>query len=534
MITRTARLLAMALFLAWAAQALGAQRFDIPPSGYFYIQSALCGADESRGFWDQPGDDPWASTGAKLSLWDRSGGVDQQFSFEASGGGWYRIVPRNGCVLDIEGGVNADGVRVQVWQPNGTISQLFRFEKRSGARWKIYDYWGRVLCADGRKADNGSALLTWSDQQGAWTEWYLVDILTAQRFIPSSEFKGQVKGYFYGASQGRQAQNVSGSDVEVWLWNKEADTYSLAETLKADYYGNFLLPEKYAKEYVLMLLAKSEGRESAKAVVIPGQALGPFELVSEYHEESNYVLVDTLYRGKRYYYLEDGVFYLRNGKVSKGGDYFFTDIDKRSPVIEALLREIGAGPRTEDDDVVARRVGSVYAFIHAKTRRMSQKDAVVKEATDYLTSLTGPVDHWPTLEAFALVYQKYGFIPVGNCTFHSQLAATFLYAAGVSPNKFFISKHNYDMSWIVEHWVIAVNVNNRWYSLDPQHAEVIKGLDSAASFKKPYWETYLGKNYDYKKPFEAYILPGSTISKVPYVGDPAELQALLAAQHPRL
>ena len=94
----------------------------------------------------------------------------------------------------------------------------------------------------------------------------------------------------------------------------------------------------------------------------------------------------------------------------------------------------------------------------------------------------------PTLNAYAATYKKYGFIPFSNCTTWTQFAALMLNAMGVPTDKFFISLYNYDASWITEHWVIAVNIDNRWYCLDPQH--------------------------------------GSTITKVPYCGDPAELMKM--------
>jgi len=139
------------------------------------------------------------------------------------------------------------------------------------------------------------------------------------------------------------------------------------------------------------------------------------------------------------------------------------------------------------------------------------------------------VKHWPSISDYAATYARYCFIPMVNCTAWSQATATLLHAAGVPADRFFVAKFNYDMSWIVEHWVMAFNVNNRWYTLDPQ----TNRYDNVRSLKKFGPGAYFArrhKGYDFEKPFEAVLLPGSRIKRVPYCGDPALLKKMIVAK----
>lgn len=459
------------------------------------------------------------------------------------GGGFYNIVSQNGGYVDVAGSKNADGTNILVWTRNSanTSNQKFRFRHTGDGKWKIYTAWGRVICLAGRSHNNGSNIHTWTDHNGAWMEWYFESASDGRIFMPEASvpgIQGTLEAYNYDSNGRKVKANPGQSDIEVWVYNPSApaEKYIKKKILKTDSSGNFNLGTEFDNESTIFLLSKNDERSSAYVHLSPkSKRIEIKNFVSEKYDSDNYLLVDTPHRGKQYYYLDNGYFYLKSGIVTKNYNFFFpglTAISKSNPATAKLLSEIKAGPAAKNDNEIAAKMENVFQFLRTKTKNsMGTSDQNVTDASNYMFSKcrispSHGLNRWPTFDEYADTFSKYGFIPTGNCTAWSHLTATLLYAAGIPADKFFVAKFNYDMSWIVEHWVIALNIGNRWYSVDPQHNKALK-FNSLADFNNPVYNRDAGV-WDYKRPFEAVLLPGSTINRVPYLGDPADFHKILA------
>ncbi len=531
------------LFVIISTALIAQDTFDKAPDGFFRIKSVQAGETSLKGEWDQPGRKNNFNQGDNLGLWSRESANDQFYKFVSTGDGWYNIVSANKGHVDVSGGVNGDGVNIQIWQSNGTVSQKFRLKHLGEGRFKIFTHWGRVLCTP-RNFENGSNVHTWTDHNGPWMEWYFISPQNVKYLPPPTEITGVVKGYSIDAVSGnKQHQNVDAFSVDVWVFNPKdpKNSYVKSDTVYTDRTGKFVLPEKYTLESSIMLLANSPERETAMVKLTPSSGDRTVNIISEFYDADNYVLLDTKYRGKKYYYEDNGIFYYKNGIITRRDDFFFPEIDKRTPSVNALIKELGGNGKAATDAEIVSRVSSVWNFLNKKAKSsMGTKDLKVTEAMEFLfrNSYNNPnqgsglksVKHWPSIEDYADTYAKYGFIPLGNCTSWSQGTATLLYAAGIPADKFFVSKFNYDMSWIVEHWVIAININNRWYSIDPQANSLNPGNTPASFATHPYF-TNENSSYNFTNPFEAVLLPGSTINRVPYCGDPEKVRALITERN---
>jgi len=514
--------------------------FDEPPVGSYYFIKSVQAGRRNLGYWDQPGYPRRYKRGHNIQAWAKDGKVDQAFRFLKAGRDWYYIQSKNGGFIDVSGGRNGNGVNIQVYSRNRLKPQKFRFKHLGKGRWKIYTWWGRVICLDGRRHRNGSNIHTWADHNGPWMEWYFIDSRSRKKYAPATGIKGKLTGHDYKKNGRRYIVSPGSSKIEVWYMDRSdrKNPYKKKTVIRTVKNGEFNAGDRFNDFDDIFLLSKNEGRSSAFITLYPKRKKTKIEnFISEKSEQENYVLVDTMYRGKQYYYARDSYYYRKNGKVTRRQNFYFPNLDrvnKNNYAVRRLLKDIGGSRPARSDDDIARRIESVFAFVRTKTKSaMGSRDPKVRAANDYFykncrTRKGAPLRRWPSFQEMADTYQRFGFIPKGNCTSNSQIAASLLYMAGVPADKFFVAKFHYDMSWYVEHWVLAVNIGKRWYSLDPQHANVIR-LKSAKDFTTARWERYIAKRYDYKKPFEAYLLPGSSIQAVPYVGDPSEIKSIAEA-----
>lgn len=524
------------------AHAPARTNYEKPPKGYFYIKSVQA-RHENAGYWDQPGKNAFFKKGANIMAWSKDNGRDQKFRFVSAGGGFYHIVSQNRGYVDVAGSKNANGTNILIWtrKTSNNSNQKFRFRYTGDGKWKIYTAWGRAICLAGRNHNNGSNIHTWADHNGPWMEWYFESASNGRIYMPEpavSGIPGKLEAYDYDSSGRKVKVNPGQSDIEVWVFNPSApkDKYIKKKTVKTDPSGNFNLGTEFDNESAIFILSKNDERSSAYTRVNPKSgSAGINSFVSEKYDSDNYVLVDTFHRGKQYYHLDNGYFYLKSGIVTRSDNFFFpqlTSISRTNPSSAKLLSEIKAGAPAKNDNEIAAKMENVFQFLRTKTKNsMGTNDKTITDASNALfadcrISPSHPLKRWPTFDEYAATYSRFGFIPTGNCTAWSQLTATLLYAAGIPSDKFFVAKFNYDMSWHVEHWVIALNIGNRWYSIDPQHNKVVK-FTSLSDFNNPYFSRDR-EGWDYKRPFEAYLLPGSTISRVPFLGDPADLHKILA------
>lgn len=536
-----------ALFLTTTGRVLAQGEFDTPPlAGFFYIQSVQAGS-ANAGYWDQPGVNARFKQGVKLTVYAKDNGQDQRFRFIPAGDGSFFIVSQNGGYLDIAGGRTANGTAALLWKGHRQANQRFRFQHRGDGRWKIFSISGRILCLANRSHENGSPVHLWENHEGSFTEWFFEDAASRKRYQPPqgqqavqnppvlvSGIAGKLEAVDYDSELNGKPSHPGITDIEVWVFEPASNpSYVKKKTVKTDAEGNFDLGQEFDAQSSIFLLSRSENRSSAMMKLYPSSKKKKIEkFISEKIDSKSCVLVETYHRGKQYYCESGGIYYLRSGMVTQSPDFYFagmTSVNLSSPGMQKLLKAIKAGPAAKTDEEARARLEGVFDFLRTSTKDSmgSSAAAEIKTADIELFSncRLSPrhgLNRWPKLEEYAAVYEKHGFIPTANCTSWAHLAATLLHAAGMPPERFFVAKFNYDMSWIVEHWVIGLKIGNRWYSLDPQARLGLRFPDL-----KAFQNLNLDRErtrWDHLRPFEAYVLPGSNLEKVPYLGNPETLK----------
>lgn len=551
-----------ALFLLPLLLILGtspaAQTFDPAPSGWFFIQSVQA-EGEDAGYWDQPGRPQEYKRGANLQVYgiDRGFNEDQQFRCIPAGGGWYYLQPRNGGMVDVARGKSDNGTNILIWDANRTGNQKYRFQHLGDGRYKIHARNGGIFALAGRSHENRSNIHIWEDHEGPFTEWRFINPESRQTYRPPlPPFHGQLIARNVD-SQGRTQEVEPGvTEVEVWVYKPREypDPYKLAEVITTDEQGYFSVdPEVYGEDNSMKFVSRHEDRASAFAIIHPAQGKTRItDFVSRQYESSQYVLTQSPYRGTRYYLLgEDDNFYLANGIVTHREDFFFPEIEERNKWVDLLLSEALPGKRnlavTNNEEEIVERVAGVFAFIADNARSSTdRKDELAREAAEKLfedcrARPRSPLHRWPTLTEYGHVFFQYGFIPWGNCTAKVQFTTSLLLAAGVHPDRLFVSKFDYDPGWLVEHWVVGLYLGGMWNSLDPANSSLIKPV-SVSEFAEGKWNPPPSDVYDWQHPFEGFMVPGSHLDKVPLMGDDSALRAAFGeknapvffADHPRL
>ena len=163
------------------------QASKMPTGKKFYIQSAINYGLNNGGYWDIPGKPGAIQRGSNIQVWTLDDGHDRIFTIiESPEKGYYELQVGNtaNSRVDISGGKRDDATNVQTWDRNGQSPQRFLFQHLDNGRFKIFDRNGRALCLARRSSANGSNVHIWGDHNGAWMEWYLIDIQTKTAFVP--------------------------------------------------------------------------------------------------------------------------------------------------------------------------------------------------------------------------------------------------------------------------------------------------------------------------------------------------------------
>jgi len=158
-------------------------KYDQPPKALVYIQSV----QSPNGAHNQPGYPVYCVRGSKLSTYVFEGKRDQLYTFQADRDVWWHIIPQTGGAVTLEGNKNGNGVRLVIWDydPNAA-NQKFLVQHQGGGRFKIFSSYGRAVTVANRTSENDSAVQTWDDHSGQWMEWYLVDYLKKERYMPET------------------------------------------------------------------------------------------------------------------------------------------------------------------------------------------------------------------------------------------------------------------------------------------------------------------------------------------------------------
>lgn len=174
-----------------------AQTAKFMPTGKaFYIQSAMNYGKNDGGYWDIPGHPKTIEKGSNIQVWTLDDGHDRMFTLlETSEKDYFEIKVGNtaNARVDVPGGKSADGTSIKTWDKNGKANQRFMFQHVGGGRFKIFAKSGKVITVNGQKTDNGTNVHLWTDHNGAWLEWYLIDVKTRKPFIPQDPQKGKTQ-----------------------------------------------------------------------------------------------------------------------------------------------------------------------------------------------------------------------------------------------------------------------------------------------------------------------------------------------------
>ena len=153
-----------------------------------YIQSALSYGKNLGGYFDVPGVN-YPATGNNLQLWELGDfGADRRYEIVTSSSdlSYYSICVAGNpnIVVDVANAGNADGTNIGLCKRNNNTAQNFTFKHLGNGRFKIYSQNGKVVCT-GREPKNGTNIHIWTDHEGPWMEWYLIDSETNRPFIPA-------------------------------------------------------------------------------------------------------------------------------------------------------------------------------------------------------------------------------------------------------------------------------------------------------------------------------------------------------------
>jgi len=165
----------------------------IPKYKVFYIKSALSGKYSLKGCWDVPGSPTSFHNGQNIKVWDLPQSdmkkKDRFFFIEEAGNGYHKIISAlnyGKAYIDVDGGRYDNGRNIHLWTKNGSHAQKFRFVHQGNGKFKIFTTSGKVITLDNRSNANGSNVHIWDNQNGPWTQWYLVDVTTKKVWMPGT------------------------------------------------------------------------------------------------------------------------------------------------------------------------------------------------------------------------------------------------------------------------------------------------------------------------------------------------------------
>ena len=508
------------LLLIFIAVGLKAQTpAKIPTGKKFFIQSAINYGKNNGGYWDVPGYPKDIKKGSNIQVYNFDNNHDRTFSMHfKSSDGYYEIKIGNtrNSRIDIQGANTKNGTSVKTWTRNHQDNQKFLFEHQGNGRFKIFDKnSGKVICLAGRSSKNRSNVHIWDNHNGPWMEWYLIDAQTRRAFNPRANGNKipQPRGNV-NVPEGYNVQNV---EVKFFL-NKYAKS---PLTTKPDANGNFSFPNAQIddNDYVAVVLADIDGLVSDH---------------HQYHKSDNRrnvalnltrppqktKLFDSKHRGNIPYRTTSKYYTNTKGEVNKEFDFFFRNLNRNTAQKQQLRELIGvSGAEATSSREIYEITRKTWEFYKNNTKSVFRKHGAltqtVKKVFDESINRTrpnGPVSYWTTIEQFINLYNKYDFIPVGNCSSVALAFSAMLRTAGVPANKMAVERFHYD--FYRDHWAVIVEMNDVWYWFDPTLSHHnFPGYENLSCI--PTSRT----GFNYHMPFEVILVPGSKLNYVPYCGE---------------
>jgi hypothetical protein len=220
-------------------------------------------------------------------------------------------------------------------------------------------------------------------------------------------------------------------------------------------------------------------------------------------------LVETINEGLINYAC-DPYFCFRTAEVETQ-DAFFPGIDDQNSTITNFMNTIGAGTNpTTDDAEIWQKAASTWNWLQINGY-YNPSDPLWSEAISFLMDYD---DGWPSIEAMAVTYNTYGFLPWGTCMSRAQIYTTLLYRTGIPKDRVAIEEMRYRLRYS-QHMATILYVSNRWLYLDPSFNYL--DFPSFSDFHSiP--QGGVGSR-DYEHPLKVKIIPGANIAVVPEVTD---------------
>ena len=523
------KLIVLGMAMLFALQLHSQTPTEMPTGKKFYIQSAINYGKNNGGYWDVPGYPNEIQKGSNIQVFDLDEGHDRTFTLHRSSPeGYYEIQIGNTSRsrIDIQGAGKGNGTSVKTWDRNGKDHQRFLFHHLGNGRFKIFDKnSGKAICLAGRSNSNRSNVHIWDDHNGPWMEWYLIDVQTKKPFIPKPQQQQQQQQQHNNMIPLPEGKVVVPSgynvqDVEVRFFLDKYRNTPITTKPNASGYYSFPNAQIDENDWHGLVVAVADGLVSDHYAYHKTIAPGNIELKLTVPKQGS-TLIYSQHLGNLEFTSNSK--YLTNVKgtvVSDRDDFFFRNLTRETPQKSNLRELIGvSGTEAKTDKEIYDIAKQTWEFFGKKNRSvMGNAPDDVKKAFDESLNrerINGPVTFWTTVEQFVDIYNKYGFIPVGNCTSYALTFAAFLRVAGIPANKMAVQRMHTNAPLSSEHWAVIIEMNNVWYWFDPQRSrntpfpsfEQLTSIPSTHSI------------YEYHIPFEIVTLPGSTINYVPHCGE---------------
>src|SRR6266545_4027766 len=168
------------------------------------------------------------SDGAAVQQWTRHDGLNQQWQFVDSGGGFFRLRARHsGKVLDVSGASTADGADVIQWSDHNGTNQQFRLADSAGGFVRLINRTSnKAVEVRGGSIADGARVDQLSDTGAANQQWQLVPISGSSGSLPST-FRWSSSGVLAGPKPDAQHPDVVAiKDFSVVRWNNQWLVYA--------------------------------------------------------------------------------------------------------------------------------------------------------------------------------------------------------------------------------------------------------------------------------------------------------------------
>ena len=116
--------------------------------------------------------------GARITQWGRNDGLQQQWQFVDSGGGFYRVKSRlSGKVLDVYNWSTANGGSIVQWSDFNANNQQWRLADSAGGFVRLISrHSGKALEVQGASTADGGNIVQYDDWGGNNQQWQLVRV----------------------------------------------------------------------------------------------------------------------------------------------------------------------------------------------------------------------------------------------------------------------------------------------------------------------------------------------------------------------